>query len=51
MVETVASGAEDKLLDSLSFKTPHSASYVTERKSVSFHPSGSNVYSSAGELN
>jgi hypothetical protein len=48
MVETVASGAEDKLLDSLSFKTPHSASYVVERKSVSFHPSGSNVYSSAG---
>ena len=48
MVEAIASGAEDKLLDSLSFKTPHSASYITERKSVSFHPSGSNVYSSAG---
>ncbi len=48
MVEAVASGAEDKLIDSLSFKSPNSASYITDRKSVSFHPSGSNVYSSAG---
>ncbi len=48
MVEAITSGAEDQLLDSLSFKTPHSAIYITDRKSVSFHPSGSNVYSSAG---
>ena len=46
MVEAVAAVAEDKLIDSLSFKTPNSASYITDRKSVSFHPSGSNVYSS-----
>ncbi len=32
----------------MSFKTPHSASCITDRRSVSFHPSGSNVYSSAG---
>ena len=49
MVEAVAAGAEDgKIIDSLDFQTPNTASYVIERKSVSFHPSGSNIYSSAG---
>ena len=35
-------------LDELSFKSPNSASYITEHKSVSYHSSGSNVYSSSG---
>ncbi len=39
---------EDVLIDSLSFKLQPGASYVTERKSVTFHPQGSNLYSSNG---
>jgi hypothetical protein len=39
---------EDVLVDSLSFKLQPGASYVTERKSVTFHPQGSNVYTATG---
>jgi hypothetical protein len=37
-LETHIAGAEDKLLDSLHFAGKTSASYVTERRSVSFAP-------------
>ena len=35
---------EDYLIDSISFKLQPGASYVTDRRSVTFHPSGSNIY-------
>jgi hypothetical protein len=44
MVEAIANGVEDKLIDGLSFKLNPGASYVTERRSVTFHPQGSNIY-------
>lgn len=44
MVEAIANGIEDKLIDGLSFKLNPGASYVTERKSVTYHPQGSNIY-------
>lgn len=46
MVEAVANGVEDKLVDGLSFKLSPGASYVTNRRSVTFNPQGSNVYES-----
>ena len=47
-MESHANSVEDRLIDGLSFKLAPGASYVQERKSVTFHPSGSNSYSSAG---
>jgi len=44
MVEALASGVEDKLIDGLSFKLQPGASYVLDRRSVTFHPQGSNIY-------
>ena len=35
---------EDILVDNLSFKLNKGASYITDRRSVRFYPSGSNVY-------
>lgn len=43
-MEVYSSSAEDQLVDGLSFKLSPGASYVTDRKSVSFFPSGSNIY-------
>ena len=45
MVEAIANGIEDKLIDGLSFRLNPGASYVTDRRSVTFHPQGSNIYS------
>ena len=36
--------AEDILIDNLSFKLNKGASYINERRSVSFFPCGSNIY-------
>ena len=47
-MEGHANSVEDRLTDGLSFKLAPGASYVQERRSVTFHPSGSNSYSSAG---
>ena len=47
MVEAMANGVEDKLIDGLSFKMQPGASYVTERQIATYHPQGSNVYSTA----
>ena len=44
MVEAMANGVEDKVIDGFSFKMQPGASYVIERKSVTYHPQGSNVY-------
>ena len=38
MVEAIANGIEDKLIDGLSFKMNLGASYVVDRRSVTFHP-------------
>ena len=43
-MEAIANSVEDKLIDGLSFKSKAGASYITERKSVTFHPQGSNAY-------
>ena len=47
MVEAMANGVEDKLIDGLSFKMNPGASYVVDRRSVTYHPQGSNIYKSA----
>ena len=39
-MEAIANAAEDRLIDSLSFKLKNSANYVTDRRSVSFFPQG-----------
>ena len=48
MVEAAANSVEDYLVDGLSFKLKQGASYVNSRRSVTFHPQGSNIYSSTG---
>ena len=40
----MANGVEDKLIDGLSFKMQPGASYVVDRRSVTYHPQGSNIY-------
>ena len=45
-MEAITNGADDYLIDSLSFKLPNSASYVQERKSSTFWATGSNIYKS-----
>lgn len=45
-MEAITNGAEDYLIDGLSFKLPPGASYVTDRKSSTFWAVGSNVYTS-----
>ena len=44
MVEAIANGIEDKLIDGLSFKINPGASYVMDRRSVTYRPQGSNIY-------
>ena len=46
MVEAAANSVEDFLIDGLSFKLNPGASYVTNRKSVTWWVSGSQSYSS-----
>ena len=43
-LEATTNAIEDHLIDSISFKLAPGASYVTDRRSVSFFPQGSNVY-------
>jgi len=47
-LETHIAGAEDKLLDSLHFAGKTSASYVTERRSVSFAPQAASDFKPGG---
>ena len=44
MVEAIANGIEDRLVERLSFKLAPGSSYVTQHQSVTFHPQGSHVY-------
>ena len=48
MVEAMANSVEDYLIDGLSFKLQPGASYIQQRRAVSFYTSGSNVYSPSG---
>ena len=47
-METHIQATEDALIDTLSFKLPNTANFITERRSVTFFPSGSNEYSPRG---
>ena len=47
-LETHIAGAEDKLLDSLHFAGKTSASYVTERRNVSFAPQAASNFTPQG---
>ena len=51
MVEAIANGIEDKLIEGLSFKLNPGASYVIDRRSVTCHPQGSNRYSPRDKAN
>ena len=44
MVEVIANSLEDTLIDGLSFKLAKTASYITSRRSCTYHPQGSNIY-------
>lgn len=46
MVDSMANSTEDLLIDSFQFKIPPGASYVTDRRNVSYFTSGSNIYQS-----
>ena len=48
MVESIASGIDDVLVDALSFKLQPGATYINERKSCTFYASGSNEYTPSG---
>ena len=43
-MEIYSSSVEDQLIDGLSYKLAAGSSYITDRKSVTFYPSGSNIY-------
>ena len=47
-MESQVNATEDFLIDGLSFKMGPSASYVTQRRSVTFYPQGGNQYSPTG---
>ena len=47
-LETHISGAEDRLLDSLHFGGKNSASYVTDRRQVTFAPSSASAWKPSG---
>lgn len=47
-MESHAQSVDDVRSESLSFKHRFGASYVIDRKSSTFHPSGGNYYSSPG---
>ena len=47
-MESHAQSAEDYLIEGLSFKLAPGASYVTNRRSVSFYPQGGNSYAPNG---
>lgn len=48
MVDHYANSIEDSLTESLSFKLKPGGSYITDKRSVTFHPQGSNIYSTNG---
>ena len=46
MVDAMANTQEDLLIDGLQFKLPPGASYVSDRRTISYFTAGSNVYQS-----
>ena len=44
-MESYAQSTQDYLIDTLSYKMAAGASYVTNRRSISFYSSGSDTYS------
>ena len=46
-MQSITNSSEDTLVNSLSFKLPGTGSYVTERKSCTYHPEGSGSYSAS----
>ena len=44
-MEAISNSIEDKLINSLQFKLKEGASYINDRRSVTFHAAGSNIYS------
>ena len=46
-MEVIANNLEDYLIDNLSYQLKNGASYVLERKSVTFSSSGGNIYESS----
>jgi hypothetical protein len=47
-MESTAQSVEDYLIDGLSFKLQPGASYITQRRSVTFFPSGAGTFSPSG---
>ena len=47
----MASSAEAYLIDSFQFKIPPGASYVTDRRTVSYFAAGSNIYTAGSGTN
>ena len=45
MVEAMSQSVQDYLIDGLSYRLSPGASYVTNRRGVSYFPSGSDTYS------
>ena len=43
MVERYVNAVEDTLVEGLTFKL-NPGSYILDRKSITFHPQGSNIY-------
>jgi len=43
-MEVYSNSVEDQLIDGLSYKLNSGSSYITDRKSVTFFPQGSNIY-------
>ena len=43
-LKATTNAIEDYLIDSISFKLQPGASYITDRRSVSYFPQGSNIY-------
>ena len=48
MAEIITASLEDYLIDGLSFKLSKTASSVVNRRFCTYHPQGSNIYSSNG---
>ena len=47
-MDLVVAGTDDSLVEQLSFKLPSTASYATERRLVSSHPSGASQFAPDG---
>ncbi len=47
-LETHIAGSEDRLVDGLHFGGRNAASYITERRSCTFHPSSASAFKPSG---